>query len=84
MSGDTGDIAEMRALTNIDVAFVCINQPYTMTVGQAVSAVRQFRPRVVYPYHFRNGDNVTFADLNAFKQQVGSDVGVEVRIRKWY
>jgi L-ascorbate metabolism protein UlaG (beta-lactamase superfamily) len=84
MAGDTGDIAEMRALTNIDVAFVCINSPYTMTVSQAVSAVRQFRPRVVYPYHFRNGDNVTFADLNSFKQQVGSDVGVEVRIRKWY
>jgi len=84
MAGDTGDIAEMRALTNIDVAFVCINSPFTMTVSQAVSAVRQFRPRVVYPYHFRNGDNITFADLNAFKQQVGSDVGVEVRIRKWY
>ena len=83
MSGDTGDIAEMRALTNIDVAFVCMNVPFTMTVSQAVSAVRQFRPRVVYPYHFRNQDG-TLADLNSFKQQVGADVGVEVRLRKWY
>jgi L-ascorbate metabolism protein UlaG (beta-lactamase superfamily) len=83
MTGDTGDIAEMRALTGIDVAFVCVNVPYTMTVAQAVSVVRQFRPRIVYPYHYRNGD-LTFSDLNSFKQQVGSDLGIEVRLRKWY
>jgi L-ascorbate metabolism protein UlaG (beta-lactamase superfamily) len=83
MTGDTGDIAEMRALSSIDMAFVCINVPYTMTVSQAVSAVRQFRPRVVYPYHYRNGDG-TFSDLNSFKQQVGLDLGIEVRLRKWY
>lgn len=83
MSGDTGDIAEMRALANIDVAFVCMNVPYTMSVIQASSAVRAFRPRVVYPYHYRNQDN-TIADLNAFRQQVGSDLGMEVRLRTWY
>ena len=54
-----------------------------MSVTKAVSAVRQFRPRVIYPYHYRNQDN-SFADLNAFKQQVGADLGVEVRLRKWY
>lgn len=83
MSGDTGDIAEMRALPNIDVAFVCMNVPFTMNLTQAVSAVRQFRPKVIYPYHFRNSDS-TFTDLNSFKRQVGTDGGVEVRVRKWY
>ncbi len=83
MTGDTGDIAEMRALTGIDMAFVCVNVPYTLTVSQAVGVVRQFRPRVVYPYHYRNQDN-SFSDLNSFKQQVGSDLGIEVRLRKWY
>jgi L-ascorbate metabolism protein UlaG (beta-lactamase superfamily) len=83
MSGDTGDIAEMRALQNIDVAFVCMNVPFTMSITQASSAVRAFRPRVIYPYHFRNQDN-SFADLNAFRQQVGRDQGIEVRVRTWY
>jgi len=83
MSGDTGDVAEMRALREIDVAFVCMNVPYTMTVAQAVSAVREFQPKVVYPYHFRNQDG-TLANLASFKTQVGADLGIEVRIRTWY
>ncbi len=82
-SGDTGDIAEMRALTDIDAAFVCMNVPFTMTVAQAVSAVREFKPRVVYPYHFRNSDG-TRANTNLFKTQVGTDLGIEVRLRNWY
>ena len=83
MAGDTEDVAEMRALTNIDVAFLCMNLPFTMSVTQAASAVREFQPKVVYPYHFRNQDG-TFADLDDFKSQVGSDLNVEVRIRDWY
>lgn len=83
VSGDTGDIAEMRALTDIDVAFVCMNVPYTMTLAQAVNAVRAFRPRIVYPYHYRNQDN-TQADVIGFKRRVGADLGIEVRLRKWY
>jgi L-ascorbate metabolism protein UlaG (beta-lactamase superfamily) len=82
-SGDTEDIPEMRALQNIDVAFVCMNIPYTMTVEKAASAVRDFRPRVVFPYHYRN-QNGTFADLELFKRLVGTDLGIEVRFRKWY
>jgi L-ascorbate metabolism protein UlaG (beta-lactamase superfamily) len=78
LSGDTEDIPEMRALTDIDVAFICMNLPYTMTVAQAASAVREFRPRIVYPYHFRG------SDVNSFKRQVGTDLGIEVRLRKWY
>ncbi|HYG33163.1 MAG TPA: MBL fold metallo-hydrolase, partial [Clostridia bacterium] len=78
LSGDTEDIPEMLALKNIDVAFVCMNLPYTMTVEQAARAVRAFKPRVVYPYHYRG------SDLNTFKQLVGTDAGVEVRVRDWY
>jgi L-ascorbate metabolism protein UlaG (beta-lactamase superfamily) len=78
LSGDTEDIPEMRALKNIDVAFLCMNLPYTMTPEQAASAVREFRPKVVYPYHCRG------SDLEKFKQLVGDDVGVEVRLRDWY
>jgi L-ascorbate metabolism protein UlaG (beta-lactamase superfamily) len=78
LSGDTEDIPEMLALKNIDVAFVCMNLPYTMTVEQAARAVRAFKPRVVYPYHYRG------SDLNKFKELVGTDAGVEVRLREWY
>jgi L-ascorbate metabolism protein UlaG (beta-lactamase superfamily) len=78
LSGDTEDIPEMRALKNIAVAFLCMNLPYTMTVDQAASAVREFRPKIVYPYHSRG------SDLEKFKKLVGEDVGVEVRLRDWY
>jgi len=78
LSGDTEDIPEMRALKNIDVAFVCMNLPYTMSVEQAANAVREFRPKIVYPYHCRG------SDLEKFKKLVGDDVGVEVRLRDWY
>lgn len=78
LSGDTEDIPEMRALKDIDVAFVCMNLPYTMTVEQAADAVRQFRPKIVYPYHYRG------SDVEKFKQLVGNDRGVEVRLRAWY
>lgn len=82
-AGDTGNTAEMRSLTDIEVAFLCMNQPFTMTVADAVHATRAFRPRVVYPYHFRNQDG-SLANLTMFKQQVGTDLGIEVRVRKWY
>jgi L-ascorbate metabolism protein UlaG (beta-lactamase superfamily) len=82
IAGDTGDVAEMRALTNIDVAFVPINLPFTMSLSNAVSAVRQFKPKVVYPYHYSPSTPTT--DVNAFKQQVGTDLGIEVRLRRLY
>jgi L-ascorbate metabolism protein UlaG (beta-lactamase superfamily) len=81
-SGDSGAVAEIRALTNIDVAFIAINLPFTMSVADAASLVREFRPKVVYPYHFSPSTPTT--DLNDFKRRVGQDVGVEVRLRKWY
>ena len=82
-SGDTGDVPEIRALTNIDVAFLCMNVPFTMNITQAASTVRQMKPKVVYPYHYRNQDN-SFADLNSFRQLVGTDLSIEVRVRAWY
>lgn len=80
-SGDTEDVPEMRALQNIDAAFICMNLPFTMTVDQAASAVREFRPVMVYPYHY-SGTSAT--DMSKFKKLVGTDLGVEVRMRTWY
>lgn len=83
ISGDTEDVPEIRTLANIDIAFLCMNVPFTMDVTKAASTVRQMKPKVVYPYHFRNSDG-TFANLNNFRQQVGTDLGIEVRVRTWY
>ena len=82
-SGDTGDVPEIRALPNIDVAFLCMNLPFTMSTTNAALVVRDLRPKVIYPYHYRNQDN-TFSDLVDFKRRVGQDLGIEVRLRKWY
>lgn len=83
ISGDTEDIPEMRDLKNIDYAFVCMNLPYTMDINQAASAVLDFQPKVVYPYHFRGRPD--FSDVEAFKKLV-DDGGkaIEVRLRNWY
>lgn len=78
LSGDTEDTPEMRALKGIDVAFLCMNLPYTMDVEKAAAAVRAFKPKIVYPYHSRG------SDLEKFKSLVGADAGVEVRLREWY
>jgi L-ascorbate metabolism protein UlaG (beta-lactamase superfamily) len=82
ISGDTEDIPEMRALQDIDVAFVCMNLPYTMTVEQAASAVREFKPGIVYPYHYRGTGGMS--DVEKFKALVGAEAVVEVRLRDWY
>ena len=82
ISGDTEDIAEMRALENIDVAFVCMNLPYTMDVDQAASAVLEFKPVIVYPFHYRGKGGLS--DVDKFKELVSADPDIEVRLRKWY
>jgi len=83
MSGDTGDIAEMRALEAIDVAFVAMNIPWTMSVDQAASAIREFQPAVIYPYHYRNSGG-SFADFNRLQGLIGDDLAIELRLRDWY
>ena len=82
ISGDTEDIPEMRALKDIDAAFVCMNLPYTMTVDKAAEAVLEFKPRIVYPYHYRGKDGMS--DVEKFKSIVAKDKGIEVRQLKWY
>ncbi len=76
IAGDTEDIPEMRALADIDVAFVPMNLPYTMTPEQAADAVVEFQPTVVYPYHYG------MSDLNVFVANVGN--ASEVRLLEWY
>ncbi len=84
VSGDTEDIPEMRALEDIDVAFVCMNMPYTMEVDQAADAVLEFKPEIVIPFHFRGGGGV-FSDVSAFKEKVNAgDEAIEVRLLQWY
>ena len=77
VSGDTEPTAEQAALTNIDVAFICVNQPYTMTPEQAVQAVKAVAPKIYYPYHYGQVDEPT--DVEALAEML-KDV-VEVRIR---
>lgn len=79
ISGDTEDIPEMRSLENIDIAFVCMNLPYTMDINQAASAVLDFAPDIVYPFHYRG------QDTEAFKKLVNNqNERIEVRLKDWY
>jgi L-ascorbate metabolism protein UlaG (beta-lactamase superfamily) len=80
ISGDTEAIPEMKALKNIDVAFVCMNLPYTMTAEEAAEAVKAFHPKVVIPYHYRG---MPSGDVNAFKQKL-EGTGIDVRLLDWY
>lgn len=76
--GDTEDIPEMRSLKNIDIAFICMNGP-TMDINQASSAVLEFKPKIVYPFHYRG------SDTEAFKKLVDAgNSSIEVRLRNWY
>jgi L-ascorbate metabolism protein UlaG (beta-lactamase superfamily) len=76
-SGDTEGVPEMRALKNIDVAFVCMNLPYTMPPDEAADAVKAFHPKVVIPYHYRG------SDLTVFQKGL-EGTGIEVRLLDWY
>lgn len=79
ISGDTEGTKEMRALRHIDLAFVCMNLPYTMDVQEAAKAVLAFKPAAVYPYHYRGQNTETFKRLvNA------GDPAIDVRLRDWY
>jgi L-ascorbate metabolism protein UlaG (beta-lactamase superfamily) len=83
ISGDTEDIAEMRELKNIDAAFVCMNLPYTMDIYQATSAVLEFKPKIVYPYHYRGQNG--FSDVAKFQKLVTEEnPEIDVRLLNWY
>jgi L-ascorbate metabolism protein UlaG (beta-lactamase superfamily) len=65
----------MKSLQNITIAFLPMNLPYTMTPEMVADAVRAFRPRILYPYHFGETDTSRIVDLLRSED-------VEVRIRK--
>jgi len=81
ISGDTEDIPEMRALDNIDIAFVCMNLPFTMDVKAAADAVNEFKPKTVYPYHYQGRDDGT-QDPEAFAALLAD--GIAAKMGGWY
>lgn len=79
LAGDTEDVPEMRALKDIDLAFVPMILPYTMDVEHAAEGTIAFAPKVVYPYHY--GDS----DTPKFKKRVeAANPAIEVRLHNWY
>jgi L-ascorbate metabolism protein UlaG (beta-lactamase superfamily) len=74
VAGDTENIPEMKDLKNIDVAFLPMNLPYTMTPEMVADAAKSFKPAILYPYHYGSTNTATI--INLLK-----DSGIEVRIR---
>ena len=77
IAGDGENTPEMKALHGIDIAFLPVNQPYTMTVDQAVDAVKAIRPAIFYPYHYGEVEEKT--DIDRLSREL-TDV-TEIRIR---
>jgi L-ascorbate metabolism protein UlaG (beta-lactamase superfamily) len=76
IAGDTENIPEMKNLKDIDIAFLPMNLPYTMTPEMVADAAKAFRPKILYPYHYGNTDTAKLILL------LKDTTGVEVRIRK--
>ena len=76
VAGDTENVPEMKALKNIDIAFLPMNLPYTMTPEMVADAARAFRPKVLYPYHFGKTNTSKLLSL------LDEEKGIELRIRK--
>lgn len=83
IAGDTSGTPEMRGLTDIDMAFVPMNLPFTMSVEEAADAVLDFKPARVYPFHYRGQDGL--ADVNKFKELVNAgNPDIDVVLLNWY
>ena len=76
IAGDTENIPEMKSLKNIDIAFLPMNLPYTMTPQMVADAARAFLPKILYPYHFGQTDPQELVNL------LQDSPRIEVRIRK--
>ncbi|MDO4462268.1 MAG: MBL fold metallo-hydrolase [Bacteroidia bacterium] len=76
IAGDTEPIEEMKSLGDIDIAFIPVNQPYTMTAEQAIEAIEMIKPKVVYPYHYGE------TDLAPIVEHFKENGDIEVRIRQ--
>lgn len=75
VAGDTENIPEMAALKDVDIAFLPMNLPYTMTPEMVADAARAFRPRILYPYHYGDTDPQRLVEL------LRDQPDIEVRIR---
>lgn len=83
VAGDTENTPEMKALKNINVAFVPMNLPYTMSVEDAADGVLAFAPQSVYPYHYKGESG--FSDLEKFKALVeAGNPDIDVVLLDWY
>jgi len=78
VAGDSEPTPEMLALRDIDIAFLPVNLPYTMTEEQAAQAVRAIRPRVFYPYHYGGTGHKT--DLDKLRRLI-EGTGTDMRVR---
>ncbi|MFB0525001.1 MAG: SMP-30/gluconolactonase/LRE family protein [Phycisphaerae bacterium] len=76
VAGDTENIPEMKRLRNIDIAFLPMNLPYTMTPEMVADAAKAFEPKILYPYHYGQTDPSILVDL------LKDSKNIEVRIRK--
>lgn len=76
VAGDTENIPEMQQLKNIDVAFLPMNLPYTMTPEMVADAAKSFKPKILYPYHYGNTEPSKIVEL------LKDEAWIEVRIRK--
>jgi L-ascorbate metabolism protein UlaG (beta-lactamase superfamily) len=76
VAGDTENIPEMKELGKIDIAFLAMNLPYTMTPEMVADAARMIKPQILYPYHYGNTDTSKLVEL------LKDDKDIEVRIRK--
>jgi L-ascorbate metabolism protein UlaG (beta-lactamase superfamily) len=84
-SGDTECVPEIKALTNIDVAFITMNLPYTMPPEEAADCAKAFKPRVVYPYHYRGmGGPSPEQNQETFRAAMKGTSGIEVRTPNFY
>lgn len=77
VSGDTEDNEDVLSIRNIDYAFICCNQPYTMTVDQCVRVVKTIQPDVFIPYHYGGTDIPT--DINALQDSLKDVTTVLIR-----
>jgi L-ascorbate metabolism protein UlaG (beta-lactamase superfamily) len=76
IAGDTENIPEMKNIKGIDIAFLPMNLPYTMTPEMVADAAKSFKPKVLYPYHFGETDTAKIVDLLKDEKEI------EIRIRK--
>ena len=76
IAGDTENVPEMKDLANIDLAFLPMNLPYTMTPEMVAEAVMMFNPKVLYPYHYGN------TNVNELIELLKDKKDCEIRIRK--